>query len=381
MIGTVLIAGIFNNTTALGNAYGVCVIFVTFFDTCMVSLTAILVWKYSPLLVFLPWLTFALMDGTFLSSALTKVPSGAWFTILLASLLACILLEWRFGKEQQWAAEAADRHPTSHFIKRRRDNRLQLTERYGGTILSPISGLGVFFDKSGETAPLVFSAFVSKLVAVPEVMIFFHMRALERPSVAEEERYHVTRLGIPNCYRLVLRHGFNDRVVTEDLAAVIYDVVRRYISSGPPPRPTINLGEESDNGITNGIDPHASSTGLDLAAADDESTAISTNVNADYKPQSQASKTGVTHTSTPTTSRAESEAQRSADIARLDAAYAHQILYIIGKEEMKVKPGTNFVRATLLKAFLWMRENSRTKVADLRVPGDRVIEVGFVKEV
>lgn len=35
MIGTVLVAAIYNNTTSLGNAYGVCVMFVTFFDTCM----------------------------------------------------------------------------------------------------------------------------------------------------------------------------------------------------------------------------------------------------------------------------------------------------------------------------------------------------------
>src|ERR1700753_1692824 len=84
MIGTILVASIYNNTTSLGNAYGVCVMFVTFFDTCMVSLAAIFVWRFSPVIAFLPWLTIALMDGTFLSSALTKVPDGAWFTLTLA---------------------------------------------------------------------------------------------------------------------------------------------------------------------------------------------------------------------------------------------------------------------------------------------------------
>jgi len=375
MIGTVLIAGIFNNTTALGNAYGVCVIFVTFFDTCMATLTAVFVWKYSPLLVFFPWLTISLMDGAFLSSALTKFPHGAWFTILLAILLACILLEWRFGKEQQWAAEATDRHPTSHFIKRRRDNSLQLTERYGGTILSPIAGLGIFFDKAGETAPLVFSAFISKLVAVPEVIIFFHMRALERPSVGEQERYHVTRLGIPNCYRLVLRHGFNDRVVTEDLAAVVYDVVRRYIASSPAPKPTTPVDEslsDGDNGATPRLNPEAKPS-TDASPYDLSSSS------PDHNPATI--KRSTPHTPAPLSNRTAAEAQRATEIAKLDAAYHHQILYIIGKEELKVKRGTKFVRAALLTVFLWMRENSRTKVADLRVPGDRVIEVGFVKEV
>ena len=71
---TILIASIYNNTTRLGNAYGVCVMFVTFFDTCMVTLVAVMVWRFNPWLVALPWLVIACMDGTFLSSALTKVP-------------------------------------------------------------------------------------------------------------------------------------------------------------------------------------------------------------------------------------------------------------------------------------------------------------------
>src|ERR1700750_267325 len=71
-IGTVLVASIYNNTTSLGNAYGTCVMFVTFFDTCMVSLVAIFVWRIRPYIVLLPFLTIALMDGSFLSAALTK---------------------------------------------------------------------------------------------------------------------------------------------------------------------------------------------------------------------------------------------------------------------------------------------------------------------
>lgn len=54
MIGTVLVAVIYNNTTSLGNAYGVYDNFVTFFDTCMVSLAAMFVWRLSPYVVFIP---------------------------------------------------------------------------------------------------------------------------------------------------------------------------------------------------------------------------------------------------------------------------------------------------------------------------------------
>jgi KUP system potassium uptake protein len=48
---------------------------------------------------------------------------------------------------------------------------------------------------------------------------------------------------------------------------------------------------------------------------------------------------------------------------------------------MKVKVGTNIIRRFFLKAFLFIRENSRAKIASLSVPMDKVIEVGFVKDV
>lgn len=92
----------------------------------MVSLAAMFVWRISPFVVFLPWLIIACIDGTFLSSALTKVPEGAWFTITLAAILASVLLVWRFGKEQQWFAEAEDRFPTSHFVMTGPEGQMRL---------------------------------------------------------------------------------------------------------------------------------------------------------------------------------------------------------------------------------------------------------------
>ncbi|KAJ5984458.1 hypothetical protein N7481_006557 [Penicillium waksmanii] len=231
MIGTILVASIYNNTTSLGNAYGVCVMFVTFFDTCMVSLAAMFVWRISPYLVFLPWLIIACLDGTYLSSALTKVPSGAWFTIVLSSLLAMVFLLWRYGKEQQWFAESEDRFPTSHFVTTDSDGQMRLSNQYGSSPINSSRGLGIFFDKAGETTPIVFSQFVLKLTSIPEVTVFFHLRPLEMPSVAPENRHSVSRLSIPNCYRLVVRYGYNDVIIAPNLASIIVDQIRRHLSS------------------------------------------------------------------------------------------------------------------------------------------------------
>lgn len=170
------------------------------------------------------------MDGTFLSSALTKVPHGAWFTILLASALAATFILWRFGKEQQWKAEAYDRHSLSTFIKKDDDGTLRLADREGGEALSITRGLGIFFDKGGIKTPLVFSQFISKLVSTPQVVIWFHMRPLEYPTVPSEDRFVVSKIRyIPNCYRVILRYGFMDEVVTPDLASIIFRHLREYV--------------------------------------------------------------------------------------------------------------------------------------------------------
>lgn len=98
MIGCILVTYIYDNTTSLGHAYGVCVMFVTFFDTCMVALAAVFVWRFSPFLVFIPWLLIACHDGSYLSLALDKVLTGGWFTLTLSAILAVVFLCWRYGK-------------------------------------------------------------------------------------------------------------------------------------------------------------------------------------------------------------------------------------------------------------------------------------------
>lgn len=378
MIGTVLVAAIYNNTTSLGNAYGVCVMFVTFFDTCMVTLVTILVWRWNPFLVFLPWLAIACMDGTFLSSALTKVPDGAWFTILLSCILAFIFILWRFGKESQWHAEAEDRFPTGHFVRVRDDKQLELSARYGSKSLSRIEGFGIFFDKAGETTPIVFSQFIRKLVTAPEVCVFFHLRPLETPTVAPENRYTVSRLGIPNCYRLIVRHGFMDEVVTPDLASLIFEKVRDHIirraidREGPAPD-----AFSSSAATTAGINTTLGSTNLESSETSAEDG------KADSGKQPIVTKSAILSTSNDTSSRdrASMDQSISARLEALDRAFNHEVLYVIGKEQMFVKAGTFWLRAALINAFLFIRDNTRPRIASLKVPRDKVIEMGFIKDV
>ncbi|KXH30069.1 potassium uptake protein [Colletotrichum simmondsii] len=336
MLGTILVTAVYNNTTSLGHAYGVCVIFVTFFDTLMVTLVAILVWRLPVWLIALPALMFATLDGLYLSSALNKVPDGAWFTLLISALMAGMFLLWRFGKENQWRAEAEDRFQPSTLVTKNKEGMLALTQRWGGDVLSPVSGFGIFFDKTGVQTPSVFTHFASKLGALPDVAVFFHLHPVEVPTVPDSERYHISRFAnLAGCYRLVVRHGFMDEVVSPDLGALIYEQVRKFVVQQAASKAVTASGE----------------TTTDASWEDTEG---------------------------PVELRDEKVA---AELAKLDRAYSHKVLYIVGKGQMHIRTGTSIVRRFTLGTFLWIRDNTRAKIANLRLAMDRVVEVGFVKEI
>ncbi|KAH6699834.1 potassium transporter [Leptodontidium sp. MPI-SDFR-AT-0119] len=187
MIGCVVVTAVYSDTTRLGNAYGVCVIFVTFITTCLVSLVAIIIWRINILIVLLFFLVFGLLDGVYFSSALTKVPTGAWFTLLLSGILSTIFVLWRYGKESQWASEGEDRFQPSHLLTNGRNGEANLTAAFGGGTISKVNGVGIFFDKVGDMVPIVFAQFARKFSARPEIIVFFHLRPLSVPSIPESE--------------------------------------------------------------------------------------------------------------------------------------------------------------------------------------------------
>ena len=136
-------------------------------------------------------------------------------------------------------------------------------------------------------------------------------------------------------------------IITPDLASVIMEQVRRYLADD-----------------------------LQSLQAKQCTTASSSNDISAVNAQTNSPDTSETR-------RGENEdvQLRSRELEILKLAFEHKVLYIMGKEQMVTKSGTNILRKVLLNAFLWMRENTRNKMANLRVPADQVIEIGFLKKV
>jgi KUP system potassium uptake protein len=124
----------------LGNAYGVCVILDTVITTALVSLVALIVWQIKWYIVLPLWLIFATLEGLYMTSALNKVPDGAWFTVSLAIIIATVFSTWRFGKEHQWRSERKGRLPRLSRLVKTTESGVVLTEEFGGGEVTAMKG-------------------------------------------------------------------------------------------------------------------------------------------------------------------------------------------------------------------------------------------------
>lgn len=70
-----------------------------------------------------------------------------------------------------------------------------------------------------------------------------------------------------------------------------------------------------------------------------------------------------------------------AELAALQHAESQQTVYIVGKEQMRIGHGTSIHRRILLGVFLWIRENTRSKIVGLNITMEQLGEVGFVKDI
>jgi KUP system potassium uptake protein len=72
--------------------------------------------------------------------------------------------------------------------------------------------------------------------------------------------------------------------------------------------------------------------------------------------ESQASSTYNATTSNLSEKKTHNRERYDRELVKLEDALPHKVIYIIGKEQMRITKGTNYVRMALLQIFLWISE-------------------------
>jgi KUP system potassium uptake protein len=227
MVLTVAVVAGFQNSTVIGNAYGVAVTFVMFITTNLMLLAAFVVYNINPLISLPIWALFLLIDGSYLSANLFKFLNGGWFPIALAFVVFVVSSIWFYGRDQKTAYAKKNalyleqvispNGPTPNGEEEDDDKALGGSKKplllASGEKLLRVPGCGLIFGDTVSTVPPVFVHMVNNLNAVYETVVLVTVRSVPVTKVLPEERFLFRPLtNAPGFYRAVARFGYRDRV-------------------------------------------------------------------------------------------------------------------------------------------------------------------------
>ncbi|XP_047310352.1 potassium transporter 4 [Impatiens glandulifera] len=201
MIITLAIAIGFQDTTLIGNAYGLACMTVMFITTCLMALVIIFVWDKNIVLAAAFLLLFGSIEGVYLSSAIMKIPQGGWVSLVLASVFMCIMFIWHYGTRRKYNFDLHNKVPLRWL--------LGLGPNLG---VVRVPGLGLVYSELATGVPAIFSHFVTNLPAFHSVLVFVCVKSVPVPYVSPEERFLVGRV-CPRPYRMyrcIVRYGYKE---------------------------------------------------------------------------------------------------------------------------------------------------------------------------
>ncbi|KAK9678299.1 hypothetical protein RND81_11G201900 [Saponaria officinalis] len=214
MILCVAVILIFGDGKDIGNAFGVVVSMVMLITTILLCLVMIIIWRTSPVLVFLFFFTFFTMEGVYVSSVLTKLLEGGWIPFIISFILAFIMFGWFYGRQRKMDYEL------THKID---IDRLQLM--LSDPVLHRVPGICFFYTNTQDGFTPVLGHYLNNTKSLQKIAIFTTLRYLLVPRVAPNERILVTKLGLRGIYGCTVQYGYADSLNHEGVNFVdqVYD--------------------------------------------------------------------------------------------------------------------------------------------------------------
>jgi KUP system potassium uptake protein len=211
------------------------------------------------------------------------------------------------------------------------------------------------------------------------------MESINAKKVSDDEKYAITRTGLPNCYRVVIRYGYAEEGMSKELGKLVYTHLRNYIVTEllPDGRSSAIIHPSQD------INPRVENTLLHRGGSKSGSKEEGVN-NIEKQVEKAADSSGSTTSATvPTTTDDSGHSikppavdmnERDRRLHALDEAYNQQVLYIIGKAELQIPQKMNIFKRVFMSAFLYLRDLTNEKASNWRLPHDKLVEVGFIRE-
>ncbi|XP_044502607.1 potassium transporter 4-like [Mangifera indica] len=379
MILTLAITIGFQDTTLIGNAYGLACMTVMFITTFLMALVIIFVWEKSIFLAAMFLLFFLSIEGTYLSAAFTKVPQGGWVPLVLSFIFMVVMYIWHYGTSKKYNF---DLH-----------NKVSLKWLLGlgpslGIVRVP--GIGLIYSELATGVPAIFSHFVTNLPAFHNVLVFVCVKSVPVPYVSPEERFLIGRV-CPRPYRMyrcIVRYGYKDIQCDGDdfENQLIQSIAEFILMEAVEPQPfssESSLDRRMAVICTRNIE--SSSTFIiseqeDIETIDSiqssKSVALQNlqSVFDDEDPQVRRRRVRFQLSPNPSMDPAVKD-----ELTDLIQAKEAGVAYILGHSYVKARRSSSFLKRFVIDiGYSFLRKNCRGPAVALNIPHISLIEVGMI---
>ncbi|MGE0223441.1 MAG: potassium transporter Kup [Acetobacteraceae bacterium] len=195
-VGVLILVFAFRSSEQLAAAYGIAVT-GTFMCDCLLATVVFRRQFHWPRAAALGLFgSFFLIDLTFFSSNVLKVPEGGWVPLVLATALLGLMTSWKQGRDLMLARWKQDSMPLTPFLARLPQSR---TMR--------VPGMAVFLTGNPDYVPTSLLHNLKHNKVLHERVLFVTVQTTDEPDVPPARRKEVSPLA-PGIHRVVLRYGF-----------------------------------------------------------------------------------------------------------------------------------------------------------------------------
>jgi KUP system potassium uptake protein len=196
MAGVVTLVVGFRSSSNLASAYGIAVSGSMLLDTVLLSMVAVLVWKWSRRKAVLLIGLFFVVDLIFLGANTAKILHGGWFPLAIALGLFALLTTWRRGRALLAKVKETDTITVSDLLPALKD-------------ITRVPGTAIFLtsDSAGVPSALLHNLKHNKVLHERNILLTVIIE--DRPHVARHEQIKCEDMG-DGFRRLHLKYGYRD---------------------------------------------------------------------------------------------------------------------------------------------------------------------------
>ncbi len=199
MVGVILLVGIFKNSDALANAYGLAVTGTMSVTTALAAIVVRRLWKWSLVRTVALVVPLLAVDLAFFSANSLKLLSGGWVPLAIGGAVVIVITTWMRGARILGDKSRRDRIPMADFL-----GALARRPRHR------VPGTAVYLNADPELTPGALLHNLKHNGVLHQNNVIVAVRTTDEPRTAAGERAVVDDLG-QSFYRVTLSFGFMER--------------------------------------------------------------------------------------------------------------------------------------------------------------------------